>query len=654
MEAFLLVTEDRLVFEPLASAVPVCDLYVGEKSIFQETLENLWESGINKVTLVTTKYKVGTLEKYQKRYNFGRRQGHLDVEVLGLNVDNVLPGNVLRELTVVLDGLEEFIMLYWDTLITVPLSDALELHKSRCLESPNYAISVLYFEDGRDRKFSKPSDDCMMLLNGNSEVIAYCPRANKLRIDVDLMQKIKGDTTLVARYDLCESGIYICKKQVAEHFTNWYEHMEISDYINDCLTREFKTDEVYVTVLKPDLMFPNYPPALRIITPKDYYTVFMEYIKRFQQNEKPSNKSGVSAEARCGPMVHDRAIFCNNSAVVPPLGGAQNMLSAVSNSIIGKDFKVGENSVVDRCIVYDGVSIGNNCVVKDSIIMDGVTIEDGTVIPPGCIICSEVKITRNLVENVKDVLRVSRMPSRYIDLTRECDVDAHSTKEHDIYVWPITAFGNIEGTYIGNSFYDSVKFNIQCLSTESSSEEDSYDESYESSSDSDDESESGQLTDVNSDSNDGIDPEIAVELRSLVIGCLETPNQLPNKVLEIKSLKISHNLQKEHMVRQAFRDALDWIIERAKDENDLQELMETSQLREFVESFEHQIDEYSYYSEILEISSKWQKDSVFFSHLCEALYHTDIMEFDMLHDWLAKNNISGQRINSFADWLAED
>ncbi|EDO05737.1 putative translation initiation factor eIF epsilon subunit [Babesia bovis T2Bo] len=654
MEVFMLVTEDVLAFEPLSSAVNVCDLYIGEKAIFQETLENLYESGINHVTLVTTKHKVATLDQYKKRYTFGKRQGHIDINVLGINVDKILPGNVLRELIVVRDGLEEFILMYWVCLLTIPLSEAIELHHTRKAERLNYSMSVLYFEDGKNRLFSKATDDCIVLVDRKSEIVAYRPRANSLRLDINLIQKLKGDSTMFSRYDLCETGIYICRKQVAEHFTNWYEHVHMEDYIKDCLTREFKSDEVYITVMQSDLMFPSYPPALRIQTPKDYYTLYMEYIRRFNTDAKPSVKVYNTHESHCGPIVHDKSLFCNGSGIVPPLAADQAMLSSVHNSIVGKGFKIGHNSTVDRCIIFDEVTIGSNCAVRDSIIMNNVTIDDSVVIPPGSIVCSGVNITNKSLSGLDGTLRISRMQSRYIDLTNDNAVECTDPGN---YIWPISAFGNVEDTIIGKSFYDIVKFGIPSGPTDSGSDDEDSDfdqadddESY-ASSESDDVSEisepSGDLSDHD------MDPDIATELQSLVLDCLKAPTQLSNKVLEIKSLKISHNLQKDQMVKVAFRDALEWIVDQSN-EADLRELMETSRLKELLDSFEHQIAEEEYYKGILEVCEQKNKDLDFFSHLCEALYHSDTMEFEMLRDWLTRNNISGERINSFADWLAED
>lgn len=107
----MLVDDAVLEFEPLGSEIHINELYIGGNSIFKETLENLWQSGINHLTLVVEKCKASKFDKYQRRFNFGRRDGYIDVDILALNVDRVLPGTVLREIYAIVDQLDDFILV---------------------------------------------------------------------------------------------------------------------------------------------------------------------------------------------------------------------------------------------------------------------------------------------------------------------------------------------------------------------------------------------------------------------------------------------------------------------------------------------------------------------------------------------------------------
>lgn len=656
----MLVDDAVLEFEPLGSEIHINELYIGGNSIFKETLENLWQSGINHLTLVVEKCKASKFDKYQRRFNFGRRDGYIDVDILALNVDRVLPGTVLREIYAIVDQLDDFILLYWNTLLTVPLYDPLESHRARRKESPRYAMSAIYFKDSQKRGFSGESDDCVIVFDGNSELVAYQAGTDKMRLNVDCLQKLKNDTILSVRYDLCKAGIYICNKTVAEHYTNWFEHAEIDEYIVDCLSREFKTDEIYITILQPDVIFPNFPPALRIRTPKDYHSVYMEYITRFQDNRPLSQKPVSNYQPQFGPMVLEGAMFTNNSAFMPPFKKTKYLFTSVFNSIVGQKVTVGKHTTVERCIIYNDVTIGKNCSIKDSIIMNGVDIANDTIIPPGSIVCSEAHVTPALVEGITGSLRASNVPAKYIDLTKEEDLgDSGSRKVGKVYVWPINAFGDIEATYIGRSFYDLVRLKTPADSlAEVDSDEDDDSETGSDASDPDDvDTAQEPADDVEGEMNEThtvIDYEIVNELSALTIECLENPKQLPNKVLEIKSLKISHNLQKAGMVKIAFEYGLCWIIERSTDEEGLREWMEKSCFKQLLDSFEYQMVETDHYMDIVRVCADQRRDLDFVSQVCEALYHLDIMDFEGLQTWLHKNNVSGSRINMFAAWIAED
>lgn len=725
MEVFMLV-EDALAFEPLATEVHLPELYVGPSSIFKETLENVWQSGITHVTIVVKKGNTKGFEKYQRRFNFGRRGGHVDVDLLPLNVDKVVPGNVLREIHATVDQLDDFILLSWTTLLTVPLHEALEAHRKRRKDFPLYSMTALYFKDTLNKKFSSFEDDRIIICSPDDEILQYKQEKVKVHFGKRCRERMEARETLSMRYNLCHTGIYICNKTVAEHFTNWYEHMEIEDYIVDCLGREFKNEEIYVTVLQSDVMFPTYPPALRIKTPRDYHNIFSEYILRFKENTPLSQKPVSGYEPQFGPLIREDATFVNNSAFEVPQINSEYLFTAVSYSIVGKNLSLGKNSVVEGCIIFENVTIGKNCSVKGSIIMNGVEIANDTVIPPGSIICSNVQVTPQMTHKAKGSLRLSRFPSMYIDLTEE---EVPGTDElNKAYLWPISAFGVLDLTRIGDRYYkfvtcDSPRYspanfklskkvypnvrvlaalyrerasarasgdsngrvNVKLHDTTAVDAEASYGlaqavqhamdnvtgtvaarnaetmgaiDTNEERTDEDilEEVEEEEFVEVESYKNESssIDHEVVAELSTLTVECLENPAQLQNKVLEIKSLKISHNLPKAAMFRVAFEHGLAWIAERSRSDKELKQLMQVTNFKEFLDAFEYQFVEEEHYGGILMVCNDLRRDTDFFSQICEALYHNDIMEFEELQQWLSKNNVFGARINSFAKWIAED
>lgn len=57
--------------------------------------------------------------------------------------------------------------------------------------------------------FSGESDDCVIVFDGNSELVAYQAGTDKMRLNVDCLQKLKNDTILSVRYDRSVQGRHI-------------------------------------------------------------------------------------------------------------------------------------------------------------------------------------------------------------------------------------------------------------------------------------------------------------------------------------------------------------------------------------------------------------------------------------------------------------
>ena len=55
-------------------------------------------------------------------------------------------------------------------------------------------------------------------------------------------------------------------------------------------------------------------------------------------------------------------------------------------AVFGADCRVGEGSVVEDSLLFDGVSVGRNCVIEGAILCEHVTVGDGVRIGRGCII----------------------------------------------------------------------------------------------------------------------------------------------------------------------------------------------------------------------------------------------------------------------------
>ncbi|KAK2197151.1 Nucleotide-diphospho-sugar transferase [Babesia duncani] len=135
------------------SWIPVkCELYIGTKHIFHETLENLWHSGISVVYLVASKHVIHRYKHFAKEYAFGRKGRVLTVELISINAKVMSVGAVLRELAILKCVPSDFILLFWDTLLSISLLDAINMHEERKKRHSYYAMSMLYIKETSDKR----------------------------------------------------------------------------------------------------------------------------------------------------------------------------------------------------------------------------------------------------------------------------------------------------------------------------------------------------------------------------------------------------------------------------------------------------------------------------------------------------------------------
>lgn len=90
-------------------------------------------------------------------------------------------------------------------------------------------------------------------------------------------------------------------------------------------------------------------------------------------------------------------------------------------SIVGSDCKIGKNSIIENCIVWDNVTIGENCKIEGALICSGAIVGDHALIEKGSILSYGVELVKATL--IKKFLVVSCMKN---ELER---VEYHSFKK---------------------------------------------------------------------------------------------------------------------------------------------------------------------------------------------------------------------------------
>ncbi|BAM38686.1 uncharacterized protein TOT_010000153 [Theileria orientalis strain Shintoku] len=626
MEAVVLHQSDQFCMEPLNSYVDIFDLYIGNTSIWTETMSNLWYSGVNKVYLLVESYKVNKYNHLSTESKAGGKEPKIKVEVVGLNVKMEV-GTALREFFRLHGPMEPFILLYSNTLLTVPLTEAVEFHTELAKANSSYCMTVLYVEDEKKR-FSGFKNNKVILYDEKNELL-YSSDENVMELESEFLKSLKSEQIKI-RYDLYQPGVYLCTNLIIETFLELFDQSSMEQLIVEMLTQEIKTSEMYMYTVKNDLSFPEYPAALRVETPRDYYNAYTEYVKRF----KSIGGTGTGA---------------GDTTNTAGRGGLE-LNSNVSGSLVGSGVRIGQNTNITNSIVFNNVVIGSNCKVNNAIIMNNVTIEDSVTLEPGSLIGPCCRVDKDLMSKSGSTygscsgnssgsgsriasgsrseastsseagpVRCATMKTKFYDLTGEREEDEDGSGSS--YVWEVEAFIANPLNKIGSQYYDHVTFTMPDSAESTSDYEDSEDdEEYDSE-----------------------------ELAEMVHEALEDPKNLENKLLEIRSLRVAHNVTEHDTLDHIYKYGIEWLVEEQVQE--LIEIVESARMNKLLDAFASKLARETYYDNTLSMCSKHGKSQLFFCQMCEALYHTDVLEFEGFEKWLEEKNLKEDRLVSFAKWV---
>ncbi len=107
---------------------------------------------------------------------------------------------------------------------------------------------------------------------------------------------------------------------------------------------------------------------------ESYFNASMELLNEENRNEIFNSKSPILTKINDSyPTRYIGNPIIGNSVIT----SGCNIHGNISNSILGRYVKIGENSIVENSILLEDVVIGNNCIVKNAILDKKVHLADG-------------------------------------------------------------------------------------------------------------------------------------------------------------------------------------------------------------------------------------------------------------------------------------
>lgn len=407
MKAIVVADSFDTKFYPVTLNKPRCLFPVANRPLLSYTLEFLVSNAVREIYIYCC-HCADQVKSYLNESKWTSDASPCKVETI-TSQDFTSFGDVLRDVDERSLCENDFIAIYGDVVSNIHLKTALNEHMARREKDKTVPLMTCVC------RTSSPSDRTRTF--GHQLVAAIESSSNRLlhwdtfkgnprHVNFPLslfLNKDRNDVQL--RYDLYDTGIWICSPTVSQLFTDNFDYQSQMDFIKGVITNEeFLGNEIHVSISQSQY-------CSRIHNFQSYNVVNKDVLRRWTHPYVPETQFTNDVIA-----MQNRALKRNNgynllrhnvyihSTCTLKLGS-----QVVDNSIIGENTRVGEGCQITNSIIGAGVTIGNNCVIENSFIWDGADVCNGCTIKHsllcynttlyenctlqnGCVLCDQISV----------------------------------------------------------------------------------------------------------------------------------------------------------------------------------------------------------------------------------------------------------------------
>eukprot|EP00347_Sterkiella_histriomuscorum_P009530 403340855 len=275
-------------------------------------------------------------------------------------------GDALREVNQLQTIQHEFILCRGDIITNVNIHQAMKEHfkikaedKEKKLVLTKLFVKVPFSNPIRN----KQQEVALILDDQTKEIMKYESFINNksLKINEEYISMKQSQRKYQIRFDLVDSEISICSRDVLNYFTDNFDYENLNDdFINQIQSSEIIEDRIIAYEMNGYFA--------RILDPRTYAEVTQDILSRFLH-----------------PFVIDsKLLFPNSNYHFQSFnkyleGDVQIGLgSTISNNCqVAKGSKIGNHTAIDRSTIGKNCHIGNNVTIRNSFIWNDVKIHDG-------------------------------------------------------------------------------------------------------------------------------------------------------------------------------------------------------------------------------------------------------------------------------------
>ncbi|CAI9102454.1 OLC1v1000729C1 [Oldenlandia corymbosa var. corymbosa] len=432
LQAILLADSFATKFRPITLERPKVLLPLVNVPMIDYTLSWLESAGVEEVFVFCCAHAKQVIEHLDSSQWF--KQPNFTVTTIESN-NSAGAGDALRLIYEqnVIRG--DFVLVSGDTISNMPLSEALKEHRER-RKKDNNAIMTMVVRQSKPSPVTRQSrlgtDELFMAIDPETkQLLYYEERADNGTVSID-KTVISDHPSMYIHNDKQDCYIDICAPEVLSTFADNFDYQHLRRHFlkglldDDIMGYKIFTHEIHASY------------AARIDNFRSYDTVSKDIIQRWTYPLVPDvqlfGNTATKLERR--GMYRGSGVGLSRSAQIGPFtvvgsGTTVGTHSEISNSVVGKSCKIGENVSIDGSYIWHDVTIEDGCVIKNALVCDGVIIKSGVILEPGVVLSYKVVVGQNFVVPAYSKVSLYQQPIKQ-DSDEELEYADNSSGTMDI------------------------------------------------------------------------------------------------------------------------------------------------------------------------------------------------------------------------------
>nr|XP_018670398.1 translation initiation factor eIF-2B subunit epsilon-like isoform X2 [Ciona intestinalis] len=406
LEAVVLADSFNKRFYPVTENRPRCLFPVANQPLISYTLEFLSICGVKHIYVYAC-HCLDQVKQYILQSKWANTSSPCKVTIVS-SQDLTSVGDVLRDVDQKNLFETDFLIVPGDIVSNLKLSVALEEHRNRREKDKNSPLMTLVLRSSSPAHRSRtPEDNIAVALDLSSNRVLHYHRFNKAASKVNFPLNILQDpkSRVELRYDLTDTGIWVCSPQVPQLFTDNFDYQTQYDLIKGVLiNEEFLGNQIHAHVA-------NSRYCSRVYNFHSYDVVSHDILSRWTHPFVPEITidepiENCKSETNCflenysllrhNLYLHNTCTLGKNSQVLDcSLIGRGTKIGnrcKITNSVIGNGCTIEDDCVIDGSYIWDGVKIGCQSTITKSFICDSVQVYSGVMVNQGCVLCDSVHV----------------------------------------------------------------------------------------------------------------------------------------------------------------------------------------------------------------------------------------------------------------------